>query len=157
MTIVINWNCGQTIVISTINLKIKYMHESSQHESQLQDKNTLIEYRLTKLEEGITALNTMKDVVVRWDTRFSQNEDFLQCSIHKLKMQQFEIELKNMSGIVTELDRFKWKAVGVLSVVMLFTQIFGTTIVQKFLKSPDPVRYTISYSDSTNHLNQVGR
>ena len=128
------------------------MNESSFHDKQQQENSTLIEYRLTKLEEGITALNTMKDVVVRWDTRFSQNDDFLQCSIHKLRMQQFETELKSMSTIVTELDQFKWKAVGVLSVVMLFTQIFGTTIVQKFLKAPEPVKYMISYSDSTNRV-----
>jgi hypothetical protein len=49
--------------------------------------------------------------------------------------------MNKMEEIVTDLDRFKWKAVGVLAVVMLLVQLFGTTVVEKYFKSPaEPVK-----------------
>jgi hypothetical protein len=112
------------------------MPEQNQH-----DRNEMTEYRLTKLEEGISSLNTLKEVVLRWDVRFSNNDGFLQCPMHKVKMDTFEIKMNKMEEIVTDLDRFKWKAVGVLSIIMLLTQLFGTTVVEKYFKTPaEPIK-----------------
>jgi len=101
--------------------------------------DNLIEYRITKLEEGINSLNILKDIVIKWDTKFASNEGFLQCPVHKVKMEDFEKRLIVVEEVVTDLDRFKWKAVGVLAGVLLIVQLFGTTVIDKYIPQ-DPVR-----------------
>jgi len=107
----------------------------------------LVEFRLTKLEEAVEALSAMKDCVLKWDSKFSANDSFLQCPIHKERMEQFEKRVDKLEGIVEDLDRFKWKAVGVLSIVILIVQIFGTAVVENLVRHPAAA--------SSSHTTQV--
>ena len=101
-------------------------------ENTQQDTNNLLEYRISKLEEGIVSMNTLRDVVLKWDAKFTEHDVFMQCPIHTLKIANIEKQISKLEEIVGELDRFKWKAVGVLSAVMLVIQIFGSSVAAKY-------------------------
>lgn len=96
----------------------------------------LVEYRLDRLEEAVASLTVIKDCVMKWDSKFSSNESFLQCPVHMAKVGNMEKRVERLEGIVEDLDRFKWKAVGVLSIVILIVQIFGTAVVENLVKHP---------------------
>lgn len=108
----------------------------SGHNTKEETNPQLVEFRLNKLEEAVEALTAMKDCVLKWDSKFSSNESFLQCPIHKARMEQFEKRVDKLEVIVEDLDRFKWKAVGVLSIVILIVQIFGTAVVENLVRHP---------------------
>ena len=98
-----------------------------------QSQNSLVDYRLQKVEEAITALKRLEEVVLRWDARFSQGSEYMQCPLHKVKMEDITTRIEKIETIVAELDKFKWKAVGVLSVVLLIVQLFGSAISDRIL------------------------
>ena len=107
--------------------------------SQPSEKNELVEYRLSKLEQQYTEVkNDIKgimDVLNRLDKRFSTiPEGGFNYELYEKGLEKIQKQLENQQIIIDELQSFKWRAVGIIGVVMLVMQIFGTTIVEKVFR-----------------------
>ena len=105
-------------------------------DDNLQKVADLVEYRLKILEtqyaEMKIDIKSIAEVVNRLDRKFANvPPEGLQCNLHALRMDAFRKELDDHNVIIKDLQTFKWKAVGVLSVVMLLVQLLGTTIFDK--------------------------
>lgn len=114
------------------------------------EETDMIEYRVNKLEEAVLSINILKETILRIETKLQANDGFLQCPMHKIKMDNFEQKLNKMEDMVISLDRFKWKSVGVLSVIIILLQLFGSTIVEKTLSNRSKIDKISIVSPSTN-------
>lgn len=123
---------------SELEYRLSKLEKDKGHQSEeFSSHENLVEFRLTRLEEAVTALSAIKETVLRWDAKFSSTNGLLQCPIHQERMDAMEKRVDKLESIVTDLDKFKWKAVGVLSVIMILVQVFGTTVAERFLKKND--------------------
>ena len=103
------------------------------------ESEELIEYRLTKLEQQYAEvksdLKSMMDVLNRIDKRFALVPDGgLNCQIHANLMADMRKEIDNHAVLINGLQSFKWRAVGIISAIVLMMQIFGATLAEKIIK-----------------------
>jgi hypothetical protein len=124
----------------------------------------LVEYRLTKLEGQYTEtksdIKTIMEVLYRLDKKLSNvPEGGLACNLHVLRMDAFRKELDDHKIILDGLQQFKWRAVGVLSVIMLLVQLLGATLFDKVFKgnssAPTPVKIEITIPGLTNVVPKI--
>lgn len=98
-------------------------------------KEDLTEFRLQKLEEAVSALSTLKDIVTRWDVRFSANEGFLQCPVHKIKMEEFEKRMNKVEEDMGKMKKFVYQATGALVIISIIVQLLGPMLIEKMKES----------------------
>jgi hypothetical protein len=133
---------------------------------QLISKNELVEYRLTKLESQYAEIKAdfreMMEVLNRLDKKLSNVPDGgLNCNLHAVRMDSFRKELDDHKIILDGLQQFKWRAVGVLSVVMLLAQLLGATIFDRTFRpstpSMIPIKVEVSIPGITNATSTVNK
>ena len=108
---------------------------------------SLIEFRLSKLEEAVASLSTLKDIVLKWDARFSESGNFpLQCNLHRERMEQFDKRLETVENNVEELKGFMYKMTGALVVISIAIQLVGPLVLDHFKEHAKP---TATQSDSS--------
>ena len=115
--------------------------ERPEHEDPVEDK--VVAYRLRRLEEAVISLQDMSKAVTRWDVLFSrigQEEGFMNCALHREKMEGYDKRLAGVEHVVQELDKFKWRGVGALAAFMFVIQLFSMGVFEKVSKfRQDPV------------------
>ncbi len=118
-------------------------------------RDNLIEYRLDKLEEAVTKLSSLSDIVLRWDARLQQSGGIFQCSVHAARMDEIEKRMLELSKItsertrsvllveeheskivevqndIKEIKKFMYKAAGAFIVISIIVQLIGPSIVEK--------------------------
>ena len=102
-----------------------------------EQRDDLVEYRLTKLEQQYvevkTDLKDMMEVLNRLDKRFATIPvGGMNCALHQQMMEELRKEVDSHKVILESLQAFKWRAVGILSVVVLVVQLFGATIADRW-------------------------
>lgn len=106
---------------------------------QSPERDELVEYRLAKLEQQYAEVkNDIKeimDVLNRLDKRFSTiPEGGLNYHLHNQILTEIKKQIDSHQVIIDELQSFKWRAVGIIGVIMLVMQIFGTTIAERVFR-----------------------
>lgn len=99
------------------------------------EKEDLVSYRLDRLEEAITSLTVLKDIVARWDTRFS-GIDFLQCPLHNERLINVTKRVDTMEQDIAQIKKFIYKATGALVIISIVVQLLVPVILEH-LKSHD--------------------
>lgn len=114
-----------------------------------EDHNSVVVYRLEKLEEAVMKLSTLSDVVTRWDERFSQQGGLIQCNLHAARMgdiekqltrvaaiiaertkaillvEEHELKIKDMQKEIETIKTFVNRALGALVLLSIIVQLFG--------------------------------
>lgn len=123
-----------------------YYSMPHQDNTNNEDKDNFVNYRLNKLEEVVTSLvqnlATLKDIVVRWDSKMGESGWPLKCALHQERMdnlhKNFE-ELRNEQKVMkTEIQEMKsviWKASGALIVLSIVVQLLGPLVMEKMFGS----------------------
>lgn len=114
------------------------------------DKENIIDFRLSKLEEAVTQLinnlTTLKDIMARWDARIGDGNKLLQCDLHQERMTNLINRMNKIESDVdirttkveTEVDNLKsiiWKASGALIVLSVIVQLFGPFVMDRVFGS----------------------
>ena len=97
------------------------------------NKEDLIEYRLEQVEAKMESLDTVKEILCRWDTKFS-NVDFMQLPLQTEKINVIAKDVETLKTEVNELNKYKWKLIAWLTVVGVIFQTFVLPMVSDFLK-----------------------
>jgi glutathionylspermidine synthase len=100
----------------------------STHEEKTEAEN-LVNYRLDRLEEAITSLTVLKDIVARWDVRFG-NTDFLQCPLHNERMIHLSKRMDVAETDIGQLKKFVYKATGALVIISIIVQLLVPVILE---------------------------
>jgi hypothetical protein len=119
------------------------------HSDNEKDKDDFVNFRLSKLEEAVTALvqnlNTLKDIVVRWDSKISDGNWPPKCALHHERQEQVnkrmdaqEVKMENMNKEIIELKSIIWKASGALIVLSIVVQLLGPVVIQKVFSDNKP-------------------
>ena len=143
---------------------------------EIQDNN-VINYRLDKLEEDVSKLSQLSDIVIRWDSRFQQQGGLMQCGIHAVRMDAFDKRLEEIykisidrtkgyllieeheAKIATfnkELDSLKAymnKAIGALVIVSVIIQLAAPVIVDHFHADNNDNNSNVSNVESYQRTN----
>ena len=103
------------------------------------ERDELVEYRLAKLEQQYAEVkNDIKGImeaINRLEKRFAFIPDGgLNCQVHTQFMTEMRKQVDNHQTIIDDLQSFKWRAVGIIGVIMLVMQIFGTTLAEKLFR-----------------------
>lgn len=100
------------------------------------DINPLTEFRLGKLEAGMSELsisvNSIKEAVLRIEEKFKNG--FPSCSLHQQKLTDAEIRIDTLELAMDKMKEFQWKFLGGVAVVMVIIQLFGPMLLDS-LKS----------------------
>ena len=117
------------------------------------DKTVLIDYRLGKIEEAITSLNAIKDIVLRWDTNFAQ----LGASLFSIPVQieRLTVVEKKVGSIETtmeQLKKFMYKSIGAIAVLSIVIQLLAPMAIDR-LKGEKPNTTQTSYSSTSSYGN----
>ena len=91
-------------------------------------KESLLEYRVTVLEKAVQDLSEIKDIVLRWDAKFSGDE-YLKCPIHKLNLDDTRKRLDKVENTIDWLKSRYWYGVGGLAVLTIMLQCFIAPII----------------------------
>ena len=99
----------------------------------IESKIGLIEYKIEKLEEAIDSIALIKNMVLRWDSRFGQdnNNEYFQCPVHNERMKSFETRIHVMETSIEELKKFVYKATGALVVISIVIQLSFPLMIGK--------------------------
>ena len=115
----------------------------AQHDSQ--------EYRFLAIEKKLDKLDLVHEIVTRLDERFDKFDTVYDNRVSSVEKVQ-EVHGKDLE----ELKTFKWKAAGIIGVIMVIVSIFGSAlgnaIVKKFTSvptTPNQARYFDEHSEST--------
>jgi hypothetical protein len=100
------------------------------------ERNNISEYRLTKLEEAVASLSELKNVVLRWDAKFSGVNPF-NCQIHQEKIDTLNRRMEMAEKNIDELKKFMYKAAGALIIISIVVQLIGP-IILNYIKPPQP-------------------
>ncbi len=88
-----------------------------------------LEKRFGAFETRVTDdLTTVKEAVVKWDIKYGSTDLHGDSVLHTINLKQLNEDVEEMKPKVEALNTFKWKAAGVISVVMIALQLFGGTI-----------------------------
>lgn len=135
------------------------LERSNYRISILEDKNiqqatddSLVKYRLTKLEEAVTKLASLSDVIVKWDALFSSQGNPFELAEKRTKSDAVISEHeRKISNLITEnevLKKFAYKAIGAFAVISLIIQISVPYFLKKSPDMNDRIVPTI-HNDST--------
>src|ERR1051325_5353779 len=106
------------------------MTNSELNRDFMENKETLIDYRLTQLENNFKTMQddlaVIRQIVTRMDAKFGGSEP-LQCSAHSVRMDALEKRTgtteERLEQIIdvdlASIKKFQWKFVGGLSVAVL--------------------------------------
>jgi len=116
------------------------------------ETDNLIEYRLVKLEQQYIELKSdlrlMLEVLNRIDKRFGSLPDGgFNCQVHTNLIADIRKEIDDHAVLINGLQSFKWKAVGIISAIVLMMQIFGATLSERIIKRDTtsiPIRIELS-------------
>ena len=142
--------------------------------------NTVVTYRLDRLEEAVSKLSQLSEVVLRWDARFQAQGGLMQCGVHAVRMDAFDKRLEEIykisidrtkgyllieeheAKIATfnrELDSLKAymnKAVGALVIISILIQLAGPIVIEHF-RHNDPAVVTQVEGLNTNLVGTLNR
>lgn len=131
-----------------------------------EQRDELIEYRLNKLEQQYVEVKTdlkgMMEVLNRLDKRFATiPEGGMNCALHQQLMEDMRKEIDAHQVIIDSLQSFKWRAVGIISVIVLIMQLFGATIADKWSTHRDtsqqPIRIEMIVPGSSTNSSYYPR
>lgn len=102
------------------------------------DKDQLTSYRLDKLEQQYsevkTDLKNMMEVLIRLDKRFATlPEDGVNIALQEQLMDDLRKEVDIHQQMLESLQAFKWRSVGIISVILIIMQLFGATLADKLI------------------------
>lgn len=120
------------------NEETNYRVSKLEHENT-SNKNALLDYRVSKLEEVVEKLGALSDVIIRWDSLLSsqgnlfelakeRNKDAATIVEHETKIVELQKEMKG-------LQKFMYKAAGALIIISLAMQILIPVIIDKVAQS----------------------
>lgn len=106
---------------------------SREHNQFTPEHEEVIEYRVKELETKFMTfqsdLTTIKETVLRWDAKFGDDNVFLKAPVHQAEsISQLRKDVDDHNDKIDSLFVFRWKAAGVILVIVLLLQIFGGTI-----------------------------
>lgn len=129
--------------------------------SEHEPKENLVEYRLRKLEDAVSSLVELKEVVLRWDARFQAAGNFLNCPLHQQRMDNLEKaveEQKKETAAVKEevskIKKFVYTINGGLVVISIIIQLAGPMLLDKISGKPQPdnaIHYIVPSTNSIPH------
>lgn len=108
------------------------------------NKDEIVDYRLTKLEEAVTHviqnLSTLKDIVVKWDAKISEAGWPVQLTQERLSVIQEKLNKMNEDNVtyrnrideeLSNNKKFMYEISGALIVLSLIAQLFGPVLIDK--------------------------
>ena len=119
---------------------------------QQNNNDEIVDYRLKRLEEAMLSLNKLASIVDRWDARFADSGIF-SYPVHVEKLKKLETETQELRVIVDELHRWKWKLIGVMSVVMFLVQLLAAVAVNKLSETKSAQNEESSHVVSSIYTN----
>jgi hypothetical protein len=107
------------------------------------EKETLLEYRLDKLEKGfeqlVGTLTELKTIVMKWDARIGEGHWPLKCSAHAEKIEEIARRVTKMEDDMDEMKKFVHKACGALIIISVVIQLTGPLLMEKVFGNTKPV------------------
>lgn len=102
------------------------------------NKNALIDYRVSKLEEAVGKLSVLSDVIIRWDALLSSQGNLFDIAEQRNKqaiiLEEHDIKIKDIKDELKGLQKFMYKCTGALIIISIIIQLFGPIIIKKALE-----------------------
>jgi hypothetical protein len=105
------------------------------------------EYRFAAIDKKLDKLDHVHEIVTRLDERFNKIDE-----VYDTRTSALEKRTDTHDKDLDDLKTFKWKAVGIVSVVMVVISVFGSAIGNAIVRkvvAPLPARENVSL-DETN-------
>lgn len=108
------------------------------------------EFRLAALEKQSDKLDKVHEIVTRLDERFDKID-----KLYDNRTSVLEKTSENHGKDIDDLKTFKWKAVGMIGLVMVIVSIFGSAIgnaIVKKIAAPAQTQQTSFYETNSSGI-----
>lgn len=101
-----------------------------------ENKNKLMEYRITKVEEAVARLSVLSEVIVRWDSKFASSDLFINLPVYVNRLDNCEKKIEKFATDMDEMKKFLYKITGAFIVISIIFQLVGPILVEKLRDTP---------------------